>query len=259
MTDQSDEWGDLPAPGEGDDGFDVFDAGGVDTSRLGNVRYVDKAGFYHFAIEATPRPHNCEIVNGEKDYNKPRKPDILCTCRVLAAAHGLSPEGSVLYHNITLGGKGPGTSITDNDKRQTVEFLFGLGILEKRGDKIIDPQTGTEKINPNTLADRINAVKQFVGQVKHRAAQPMKDTAGNDIPGKFYDERYEFSWGRGAFKLDDPAVWDIPKNAAALQAIGKEHLLTGKVPPPPVDKSADAGKAKEAPKSEPKKPVMDID
>lgn len=237
MTDSNDDWG-LPAPGEGDgSGFDVFDAGGIDTSKLGNVRKIDKAGFYHLGITASARPARYEMLNGQLDYTKPRKPDILCTCPVLESAAGLSPVGSVHYHNITLGGLGQGAPIEERDKKATVEFLYGLGILEKRGDKIIDPQTGTEQINPNTLVDRINAVTQFIGKINREAPYARRD-------GTMSDESYRFSFGKGAYKLDDPAVFDIPKSAEALRKIGKEHLLNpkGHVAPPPGPPNVNPGK-----------------
>lgn len=218
MSTGSNDWAndiDLPSAGP-DDGFGTteygfdegFDAGGVDASKVGSGHIkVTKTGFYHFSIKAEGKP----IPYEEDDMNKKRKPSILCVCTVLKAANG-QPEGALLFHDLVLGGKGGGPMI-DTDRDKTLNFLVGLGILKNSGGKVIDPETGTTKIKSSTLVARINALKQFVGNVSLNPANVGAD-------GRSYPDRYEFQFGRGAFPVTAREVAHVAKNEAALKEAG---------------------------------------
>lgn len=220
---------------DGFDGFDGFDAEGLDASKVGSGNsLVDKQGKYHFLVTATakPSPYGTDR-NGQVDMSKSRKPSISLACRVVASSPGLSPVGSIHYHELVVGGSGPGASIDNRDRENTLNFLVGVGICKKQGDKIIDPETGTTRLKVATLTQRLNGL-QFVGHVKHRPAQPMLDRDTKeplfDDRGqpKFWDEKYEFSWGRGCWTVDADEVSDVPKSLEHLKLIGKEHLIAPK-------------------------------
>lgn len=181
-----------------------FDNDGVDTEKLGSTLKVNKKGIYHFNIvDAKPR------MDRVGDNGKERFPDILVTCEVLESVPGQSGKGSLYYHELRVAGKG-GSAPEDWIRVALCNFLTGLGILVVKDDKVIDPETGTTKVNIQTLAARIKAVGQFIGDIKQNKS---------DDPN--FDDKYELSFGRGAFRVDDPAVESVPKNVAALKLIGK--------------------------------------
>lgn len=200
-----------------------LDTEGVDSSKVSSHIVVDSTGKYHFRIaDVKPR---LEPVN---QNGSPRRLDILVTCEVLESVAGQSPAGSLYFHTIPLTVKGGGPP-DDWAKERLSAFLCGVGVLSAQGSEVIDPETGTTKINSKTLCDRIANVKQFVGNIKcDKSDDPQ------------YADKYELLRGRGAFQVDDPAVADVPKNLAALKEIGKESAAK---PASPV-KSAARGKAK---------------
>jgi len=204
--------------------FGDVDTSGVDSSNIGSGRLkVDKPGFYHFSLSAEPRPMPYE----KGDMSKQRKPDILLTCEVLHSTPGQSPAGSVHFHNLILMGKGGGP-VDKWDRDKTLNFLVGIGVLKVVGQDVIDPETGTTRVNSKTLAARINAVKQFCGKLEMGSAGDKKDGAGNVI-GK-YEARIEFPWGRGAFPVTSPDVSHVPKNLEAIKAAGIELPTAGGKP-----------------------------
>jgi hypothetical protein len=210
----ADDWGtDLPSAsddgfGPSNTGFDDFDAEGADSSRIGSGRItVDKAGWYHFRIEAAAKPE----THMPNDMTKTRMPTILCTCTVLKSTNGV-PTDAVHFHDIIMGGKGGGP-IEGWARDQSLNFLVGLGILVHQGDKIIDPETGTTKIRSSTLVERINKVGQFIGKLVLTPATTGKN-------GKEYREQIEFSFGRGAFPVTAKEVAHVPCNDEALKAAG---------------------------------------
>jgi hypothetical protein len=219
----TDEWGmqDGFEPSEFNDAqteeFGTYDASDVDASEVGSGELpVDKPGMYHFLIEATARPS----THYKDDMNKSRKPDVLCICTVLHSVLGQSPEGSVYYHSVILGGYGGGEyKRTDRDKM--CNFMVGLGILKKQGDKIIDPETGSTKLNFATFAKRLNNV-QFVGKITFNAggAKFTLNESGEQVPDGKYQDKYELSWGKGAFPVGDARVKNVPKNEDMLRAGG---------------------------------------
>lgn len=182
----------------GGSGFDDFDMDGVDAERIGSGSPdVDKPGWYHFIIDAKARPESFFA----DDMSKHRKPDILCNCTVLVSAPGQSPEGSLYRHNVVLGGKGPGVPIEKYDLEQTLNFLVGVGVLTKVNGRIIDPETGTAKLNTRTLERRLDR-RQFIGKIEFVKSRDPQ-----------YKDKHELNWGRGAFQLTDPIVKNVPKHA----------------------------------------------
>ncbi len=213
MSDNEWEGVDPNSWGDGNEGFDSWDTDDVDASDIGSgAPRADRVGFYHFGINATARPETSD----KKDMSKLRCPDILLACEVLKGVKDQSPEGSVYYHNLIIAGKGGGP-IESYDKTKTLNFLVGVGILKKVDGRVIDPETGSTKINTNTLEKRLNGL-QFIGKLELNRGG-IKDEA----TGERYPDRIELSWGRGAFQVDDPKVKDIPKNEEALKKIAKGH------------------------------------
>lgn len=265
----SDDWGteDFPPPSDASyDGFDDWSSDGVDGSKVGSGRVeVDRPGFYHFAIKATakPSPYNSG-KDGQPDYEKPRRPSILLECVTLHSAPGQSQAGAVLFHELTMGGKGQGAPIEAWAKEQTLNFLVGVGICQTRGGEVIDPETGTTRLNTSTLVNRLNDL-QFIGHVKIEKGGPRKDASGNQMIDKngnpsFYDDSIGFPFGRGAFSIDDPRVSHVPKDVESLRKIGKEHLAAaGSKPPVPPSPPPAKNSASSQPGQPAKKPELPDD
>lgn len=186
--------------------FPEMDVGDVDSSKIGSHINVDKPGKYHFQISGVrPRP---ERVSERGD---PRRPDILITCDVLESVPGQSGKGAIYFHSLAVGGKG-GAAPEDWVKESFSNFLCGIGVLVIRDGVVIDPETGGPQVNMKTICQRIQATQQFIGDIKLNKSDDPK-----------YSDKYELTFGRGAFQVDDPAVASVPKNAAALKLIGKEN------------------------------------
>ena len=254
MTDPTADWGqeDFPDPtSDAYDGFDDWSSEGVDATKIGSGRVeVDCEGYYHFSIEATekPSPYGTDRKTGEVDMAYTRRPSILLALTVLHSAKDQSPAGATLYHELIMGGKGPGAPVEAWAKEQTLNFLVGCGILQNRGGEVIDPETGTTRLKASTLAKRLNGL-QFIGHVKFSKGQPNPAK-----PGENYPDSYGFPFGRGAFTLDDPRVAHIAKDVESLRKIGKEHLaVAGSKPPVPPPVNAPA---KQAPANAPAKPAL---
>lgn len=198
MTNGND-WGvDLPTAddasfGFGDNASDVngfvdFGTDGVDGNKIGSgFLRVDRKGWYQFLMEATAKPLPYE----DGDMSKARKPSIGIKMTVQASDNG-TPPGAIHFHDLTLGGKGPGVPLTTYDRDQTLNFLVGCGILQKQGDKVIDPETQSTKIKTSTLVDRLNG-KIVIGKIE------LTPASKNETTGKEYKEKLEFPWGRGVF------------------------------------------------------------
>ncbi len=219
----SDDWGftkDYQGGGDAPSGFDDWDSGDVDQSKIGSGRReVDKVGKYHFEIsEVTARP----LPYATDDMSKHRRPDIGLTCTVLQTAPNQSPAGAIYYHSLVMGGKGPGAPIEQWAKEATMNFLAGVGILQNRNGVWIDPETGTTRINSKTLVPRLKAVRQFVGNIRLNKSDDPK-----------YPDKFELMFGRGAYPVDAPEVADVPKNEEARK------LLSEPAPAPASNASAD--------------------
>jgi hypothetical protein len=191
--------------------FPDFDTDGVDETKAESMLFVDKTGWYHFELE--PKAD----FRGVDDEGEPRFPGVRCMCTVLETVAGQSPAGAVLKHDVHLGAKGGGAPEAWQ-RDQTTAFLYGVGILKKVDGRFIDPETGGTKINVGTLETRLKGL-QFIG---HPVAEKSDDPK--------YDGRVRFNFGKGAYTLDHPAVVDVPKNLAALKAIGRADLATGQKP-----------------------------
>lgn len=190
--------------------FEDMDNSGVDGSQVGSgTLKVDHPGFYHFRIEAIPKPS--PFAKG--DMMKKLKPHILLCLEVLHSAPRQSPAGSMFYHQLILGGEGGG-AMSIYDKERTNNFLVGLGILIVKGTDIIDPETGTVNTRSSTLAKRLNAIKQFAGKIEMGKGYEHKATR------KWIEGRLEFPWGHGAFPINSPTVAHIPKNLEAIKEAG---------------------------------------
>jgi hypothetical protein len=208
MTNEN-EWGNDFADEE--QGFDSFDTEGVDESRVGNRRTVDKAGKYHFEIADTRERPEAVTEDG-----KERWPGISLSCVVLETVPGQCPAGTYYYQQLRLAGKGGGP-IEDWAKEATINFLVGVGLLkrvEKDGvTRFVDPETKSTRINVKTLASRLKGM-QFIGDIKLQQSEQYGDSC-------------ELPFGRGAYQVDDPSVADVPKNADALALIGKSSAASG--------------------------------
>lgn len=184
--------------------FPEMDVGDVDSSKIGSHVNVDKAGKYHFAITDVRYQGDPVTKNGNQ-----RRPDFLVTCEVLETVPGQSGKGAIYFHSLPVAGRG-GAAPEGWVKESFSNFLCGIGVLVIKDGVVTDPTTGTTRIEMRTLAERIMAVQQFIGEIKvNKSDDPQ------------YADRYELSFGRGAFLVDDPAVAGVPKNEAALKVIGK--------------------------------------
>lgn len=185
------------------DGFD-FDTDGADPDKMESVLTVNKPGRYHMEV-ANVKPR-LELVN---DKGEQKSPDFLITATVLHSVPGQSSKGSLFFHNLRVAGPG-GAAISETSRDATIRFLVGMGVLILKGKQVIDPETGTTKVNFKTLVQRLQG-RQFIANVKYVP------------PNGNYPEKWELPFGEGVFQVDNPAVADVPKCRAALKLIGKEH------------------------------------
>lgn len=224
--------------------FDL-DAEGVDASTLGKAS-VELAGVYHFAIvDATN--HFTITADDNEEYWRPH---VLAKCQVLQSVAGQSKAGSTYWHrirfpfssdkerNLNKDASKPPRFQFDTIREETLEFLLGIGILEKREGKVIDPSTGSTKIDHNSLATRLKG-RQFIGRIKHRSYVNGKGVTVNV---------YELSYGRGASLVSDPSNAEVPMNADALKAAG---LARAVVPAVGKTGSAPAAPAAQSPAQQP--------
>ncbi len=215
----------------GDDGFGEidFDADGIDASDIGSgdARFrVKIPGWYHFELKAKARPLPYgNGINADTGMDKKRKPDILLECVTIASESKGDPVGSVHFHNLILGGYGGGAP-NEYDREQTLNTLVGLGVLVKRGDKIVDPETGTTKINTRTLTDRLNKVGHFIGHIQFQAGKE-KPADKAERPGEKYPDNLGFIWGRGLFLPNDPNVANAPRSKDPKYAVKMATPPTG--------------------------------
>lgn len=189
-------------------GWDEFDyemdAGEVDASTVSSHVTVDLPGKYHMSIaNVKVRPEPAD------EKGNPRFPDFLVTLEVLESVPGQSSKGALFFHNLRFAGKGgvaPEKWLTSSFS----SFLCGAGVLKVQGDQVIDPETGSTKINLKTIGERLLKVGQVVAHLK------IKKGEGD------YPDSIELPWGKGIYQVDDDVVANVPKNLAALKAIGKE-------------------------------------
>lgn len=188
-----------------EDDFPEMDVADVDPSKVGSHIAVDKPGRYHFGIsEVRAR------LERTTDRGNQRRPDILVVCEVLEGVPGQSGKGALYFHSMPIAGKG-GTAAEGWVMESLSNFLCGIGVLVKKDGQIIDPATNSTRIDMRSLCDRIAAAKQFVGDIKcNKSDDPQ------------YPDKYELTFGRGAFQVDADEVAGVPKNVAALKLIGKE-------------------------------------
>lgn len=198
-----------------DNQFEDVDISDVDGSKAGSGRLkVDLPGFYHFGkikAIARPKPYN------DDNMSKTRKPDILLECEVMCDVKGQSPVGSVFFQNIVLGGKGGGP-VDKWDKERSTNFLVGVGILQSKGEDVIDPETGTTKVKASTLAARLEKLGHFCGKVELGKPSEKKDVGTGKV--SYYPARLELPWGRGAYPVTSRDVAHVPKNLEAIKASG---------------------------------------
>lgn len=199
------DWGDQVSDASAEGLFEMSTAD-VDETKIGSKVTVDKAGKYHFDIVDAKNDFEIMKQNGDE-----RSPCVLVTMEVVATSPNQSPVGSIHWHRVDVAGKGGGP-LEDWQLSSSVNFLYGIGLLRKEvvqgpsGEevKFIDPATGKVNIDVKTLAERIKGL-QCIGDIK-------KET---DRSGR-YDDRYVFPFGRGCFRVDDPAVADVTKNPDSL-------------------------------------------
>lgn len=216
---------DLPSADDFDNGFDSpdytfddMDVSGVDASKVGSGNLkVDKKGWYLFRLEATakPKPYH------DDDMSKKRAPSVGLVMHVEASENG-TPAGAIFFHDLVLGGYGGGPP-ADWQRDQTLNFLVGVGVLLKDGERIIDPETGATKIKTSTLATRLNGLRVF-GKVELSPARPKKEQ-GKEVLDKdgnvvMYPERLEFPFGRGVFAVNMKEVAHHKWADQALAAAG---------------------------------------
>jgi len=216
---------------EHEDGGFSFDTDGTDASKVGSPLYVDCIGKYHFEIaDAVLKP---EVVDHDA---KQVVPHINVQCVVLQDVPHQSATGAFYYHKVHLAGKG-GMQIEEWAKNATIAFLLGVGLLREIDGKIIDPATNSTRIDIKTVPDRLKYM-QFIGDIK----KPK-----NSDPQKFAD-KFELPFGRGAFRINDPAVRNVPKNVEALKLL-KDIKLEDCLPlPTGANGEGDGGKKPGRPK-----------
>jgi len=230
------------------DNFD-FDSDGVDTTKVSNeTRFdLDKPGKYHFAIQASEKLAVVNESNGEQT-----SPHISLTLNVIHTVEGQSPEGSVLFANLWLAGKG-GAPREEWQTTQTMNLLMGLGLVVEKDGKLVDPETGTTKLNWRTWVKRLDGM-QCIGDVKMSKPDANRLDPRTQKP---YPARPELPFGRGLYQVDDPKVKAVPKNVAALATIGKSHAApeapagTKETATSPTGKAAVAATANSAAKATP--------
>lgn len=194
----------------GADGFGDWDAGDIDGDKVGSGQIkVDKPGWYHFHVVAENRTETYQ----KDDMSKKRMPSILCKCTVLRTANGV-PADAIHYHDVIMGGMGGGPP-EPWAKEQSLNFLVGLGVLKVVDGKVIDPETNSTRIKSSTLADRINAVAQFIGKL---VLSPERQDKKN--PAKIHPAKIEFNFGRGVFPVTAKEVQQVPCNEEYLKAAG---------------------------------------
>ncbi len=195
------------------DGFEDMDVSGVKGSDIANRGLaIDRTGLYHLGLDVEERFDKYKNgKDGAVDMTKPIWPGLNIRLTVLATSPGLSPVGSVMFHEVRLVGKGGAGPLEDWARKASNAFLVGCGVLNLIGDQIIDPETGTTKVKSSTLAARLRKIGQIVGLVK-------MSKATTDYP----EPKPEFPFGQGAYPVTDPKVAHVPKNLEALKAAGIE-------------------------------------
>src|ERR1019366_2374169 len=91
---------------------------------------------------------------------------------------------------------GEGRTRYQGIRDMTSEFLIGVGILKKTDDNVIDPATGSTRIDTASLASRLKGVN-FIGRIQH-----WVETDKSDPPKKY--DKIGFRYGTGASTCDDP-------------------------------------------------------
>lgn len=234
-TEVHDPWAAPPAAG---DEF-RFDSADFDTDEMGGGEIIDKEGWYHLEV-ADVKPELAPL----DDRGNPRTPSIRFDLLVLHSAPKQSPAGSRHFHRIYMGTKGGGVA-KDASKEAAIMFGLGVGILNKQklnGKHVaVDAATGSTMLNVATFLRAKG--KQCVAKISFKK--------GDDK----YKDAYEIKFGR-TYRLDDPAVADVPKNAEALAMAGKLPAA----PPPPAATAQPARDANSQPRqaSFPQQPAATV-
>jgi len=186
-----------------------FDTDGVDSSKIGNETsmLIDKPGKYH--VEITSAKNYLDTVD---DKGKATAPHCVIVMTVLHSTPNQSPEGYRLIARAFIAGSGGGPR-EQWQTETTLNLLTGAGLCIDNAGKLIDPETGTNKLNWKTWPERLVG-KQFIADVH---VNKCKELLPDGSPK--YPDRYELPFGRGLYLVDDPKVAGVPKNAVALQLI----------------------------------------
>jgi hypothetical protein len=178
-----------------------FDASQVDTTKVGNETnfVIEKPGKYH--LEVTFAENRLETIRDGQHA----APHVLVALTVAHTVPGQSPEGSRLLVTLYIAGDGGG----ERKKWQTettINLLEGFGLVVRKDGLLIDPETGTTKLNWKTWASRLLGM-QVIGDVR---------MSKEDLPK--YPSKAELGYGRGVYQITDEKVKDVSKNVVALNA-----------------------------------------
>ncbi len=183
-----------------------FDSGDVDAGDVGSRIYVDKKGMYHFEIGDAKLDDRTQDDNG-----KFMTPHILVPSTVIHTVPGQSAAGAMYYERLAYKGEGGGPA-EDWQRKATLAFLLGVGLLKAVDGKIVDPKTGTTSIDIKSMPDRLKNL-QWIGDIKHNAEVRNPDQSVK------YREAFKLNFGRGAWRVDAPEVKQVQKNVEALKLI----------------------------------------
>jgi hypothetical protein len=229
-----------------ENGLDTgFDLDGVDDTKIGSDILVDQSGKYHMEVESVAV--RAKTVSDKGDAIAPF---LNLKCRVMHSTKGQSQEGCVYWHRLIIGGKG-GNAPEEWMRNATVNFLYGIGLLKKQGEKFIDPETGSQRINISSLPERLTGWN-FIADLK-----PQRNRE-NELTGQM-----ELPFGKGAFAIDSDKVASVMKNENAAKLFlgnrGKQEKKAAKATAETATTTATtkAKSAKPAPAPQPSADDMD--
>jgi hypothetical protein len=216
-----------------DGGLGDLDVGDVQTGPV----LIDRDGVYHLEVESA------EV---DAELNRNGRQQITVRCRALNSIPNQSPPGSIIYHRLEIPTAADRSNNTKNGGtwfeavlQSLCRWLAGVGVVEhvkqQQPDgsiiaKYIDPETGSPKLRMATIPARLahgnparNGGVQFVGRLKGRS---YVTSSGENRTA------FEFSWGGGATRIDDPANIGLPLNDARAVAAGYQRAQP-QAPTPP--------------------------
>jgi hypothetical protein len=231
--------GEFPSSPDGLSEDFVFDSSETTEEDLKSEGFVELEGFYHFEITKV------ELHLGLlTDEGKENTPHILIYSKVLQGVPGQSPAGTIHSHRIWVGGKGGGEAKAGSIDAM-YRFGIGCGLLKYQNieGKVVPvlAKTGQPKVPLSAWRDAVGL--QFLANIKkevnrNQKANPAQSPAQGEGETN-YGPKFVIPMGR-CYRPDDPNYAHVPKNAAAMAAIG----LTPPQPAQAVGRSTSRAAAK---------------